>query len=152
MPLRASDSRRGCRPYTVQLFILSAIGYRYSRDAAARRSHLSQRFCGVGADSRCGRRRETRPHRGVAENAAGRKDGCRRPSGHRERADAGLRAAPRGGLNAGGEPGQDIFPRLEMRPGGTPRTCSGELVQVHDDRATLQASPDKQPVIDTHGL
>ena len=109
MPLRASDSRRGCRPYTVQSFILSAIGYRYSRDAAARRSHLSQRFCGVGADSRCGRRRETRPHRGVAENAAGRKDGCRRPSGHRERADAGLGTALRRGVRGAGRRARTYF-------------------------------------------
>ena len=28
----------------------------------------------------------------------------------------------------------------------------GELVQVHDDRAIFQASPDELPVIDIHSL
>jgi len=42
------------------------------------------------------RRHITAVYRRVAENAAGREDGCQRPSGHRERADAGF-GTPGGG-------------------------------------------------------
>lgn len=73
-------------------------------------------------DGRCrrgGRRRETRPHRGTPENAACPQHRRQRPLGHRERADAGFGTALRRCLTAGGAPGQDIFPRLEMRPSGT---------------------------------
>ena len=55
----------------------------------------------------------------LPKNASCRPDRCEQPRGHGERADAGLRAALRRGLTAGGVVGQDIFPRLELRPGGT---------------------------------
>ena len=55
----------------------------------------------------------------LPKNASCRPDRCEQPRGHGERADAGLRAALRRGLTAGGEPGRDIFPTLKMRPGGT---------------------------------
>lgn len=42
---------------------------------------------------RGGRRRQARPYRRPAEDAADRQDGCRRPSSHRERAHAGLGTA-----------------------------------------------------------
>ena len=63
-------------------------------------------------DGRCGRsgrRRETRPHRGVAENAAGREDRCQRPSDHRERAEAGLNAALRRGVRGAGRRARTYF-------------------------------------------
>jgi hypothetical protein len=42
--------------------------------------------------------------------------------------------------------------RLRDPPASRPPTNWGELVQVHDDRAIFQASPDELPVIDIHSL
>ncbi|MFM8702645.1 MAG: hypothetical protein ACKOHG_02045, partial [Planctomycetia bacterium] len=39
-----------------------------------------------------------------------------------------------------------------VSPARGPPTDWGELVQVHDDRAIFQASPDELPVIDIHRL
>ncbi len=39
-----------------------------------------------------------------------------------------------------------------LSPARGPPTAWGELVQVHDDRAIFQASPDELPVIDIHSL
>jgi hypothetical protein len=40
-----------------------------------------------------------------------------------------------------------------MWPGGCrPPTDWGEFVQVHDDRAIFQSSPDELPVIDIHSF
>jgi len=39
-----------------------------------------------------------------------------------------------------------------VSPARGPPTDWGELVQVHDDRAIFQASPDELPVIDIHSL
>ena len=39
-----------------------------------------------------------------------------------------------------------------VSPARGPPTVWGELVQVHDDRAILQASPDELPDIDIHSL
>jgi len=39
-----------------------------------------------------------------------------------------------------------------VSPALGPPTDWGELVQVHDDRAIFQASPDELPVIDIHSL
>jgi len=42
--------------------------------------------------------------------------------------------------------------RFRDPPARGPATDWGELVQVHDDRAINQPSPDELPVIDTHSL
>ncbi len=39
-----------------------------------------------------------------------------------------------------------------LAPARGPPIDWGELVQVHDDRAIFQASPDELPVIDIHRL
>jgi hypothetical protein len=39
-----------------------------------------------------------------------------------------------------------------VSPAGGPPTDQGELLQAHDDRDVLQASPDELPVIDIHSL
>ena len=39
-----------------------------------------------------------------------------------------------------------------LAPARGPPTDSGELVQVHDDRAIFQASSDELPAIDIHSL
>ncbi|MCE9631156.1 MAG: hypothetical protein K8S94_10650 [Planctomycetia bacterium] len=39
-----------------------------------------------------------------------------------------------------------------LSPARGPPIDWGELVQVHDDRAIFQASPDELPVIDIHSL
>jgi len=39
-----------------------------------------------------------------------------------------------------------------VSPARGPPTDWGELVQAHDDRDVLQASPDELPVIDIHSL
>jgi len=39
-----------------------------------------------------------------------------------------------------------------VSPARGPPTDWGELVQVHDDRAVFQASPDDLPAIDIHSL
>ena len=39
-----------------------------------------------------------------------------------------------------------------VSPARGPPTEWGELVQVHDDRAIFQASPDELPAIDIHSL
>jgi len=55
----------------------------------------------------------------VRREAVGRQDGGRWLRDHREPANTGLRAALCRGLTAGGAPGEDIFPTLEMRPSGS---------------------------------
>ena len=66
----------------------------------------------------------------LPKNASCRPDRCEQPRGHGERADAGLRAALRRGLTAGGVVGQDIFPRLELRPGGTLVEITGPVCEL----------------------
>jgi hypothetical protein len=39
-----------------------------------------------------------------------------------------------------------------VSPARGPPTDQGELVQAHDDRETVQMSPDELPVIDIHSL
>ena len=39
-----------------------------------------------------------------------------------------------------------------VSPARGPHTDWGELVQIHDDRDVLQASPDELPAIDIHSL
>ena len=39
-----------------------------------------------------------------------------------------------------------------LSPARGPPTAWGELMQMHDDRAIFQASPDDLPVIDIHSL
>jgi len=39
-----------------------------------------------------------------------------------------------------------------LSPARGPPTDWGELVQIHDDREAIQASPDELPAIDTHSL
>ena len=55
----------------------------------------------------------------LAGSAAGRKDGCRRPSGHRERADTGFSAALRRGVRGAGRRARTDFQGLELCPSGT---------------------------------
>ena len=107
-------------PTRVQLTLEAGVEQACGRGLGAG-SHF-QLSPGSGSRASAGERGggQVKPHWRVAENVAGREDGCRRPSGHRERTDAGLRAALRRGLTAGGVVGQDIFPRLEMCPCGTP--------------------------------
>jgi len=59
------------------------------------------------------------------------------------------------------EPGpiRKILPHLgvpleppPVSPVRGPPTDWGELVQIHDDRGAVQASPDELPVIDIHSL
>jgi len=62
----------------------------------------------------------------------------------------------RGRRQVGGSacPGLSAVPS-EARAAGSDRGPPidwGELVQVHDDRAIFQASPDELPVIDIHSL
>ena len=48
-------------------------------------------------------------------------------------------------------PGEPLEPP-PVSPARGPPTNWGELVQVHDDRDTIQASPDELPAIDIHSL
>ena len=41
---------------------------------------------------------------------------------------------------------------LTFSPASGPPTDWGELVQIHDDRAIFQASPEELPAIDIHSL
>ena len=47
--------------------------------------------------------------------------------------------------------GDPLEPPL-VSPARGPPTDWGEFLQIHDDRETVQASPDELPVIDIHSL
>ena len=86
---------------------------------------------------------------------------CGKPS-RRSRSGAlvsGPRLRPAGMRPAGPGPIRQILEALgdplvppPLSPARDPPTDWGELVQVHDDREAIQATPDELPAIDTHSL
>jgi hypothetical protein len=61
-------------------------------------------------------------------------------------------AAVAGAAIGGPGPIRKILEPPPVSPARGPPADWGELVQIHDDRETVQVSPDELPVIDIHSL
>ena len=157
-------------PFALErLSVSRGAGGRIARIRYALPRHKAANWVGPGRGRKAPLTRHLTDCVGQTDGAGGGGVSARVPELRRRHPAESRRPAGAGLLRTGGshaEEGQDGFARVKSAPHTPRRTARaasrlarprpahrlGELVQIHDDRAIFQASPDELPAIDIHSL